>query len=110
MYLLKKPAEAGFFSSVEVQTTHHFIWPHTMTLALNKSDRSQAIVSIKRYLREHMEGQIGKVTAKALLDFFVSEIGPSLYNQGVADAQESLQARVAQLDFEVYATEFADWR
>lgn len=81
-----------------------------MTLALNKSDRGQAIASIKRYLREHMEGPIGKVTAKALLGFFVSEIGPSLYNQGVADAQERLQARVAQLDFEVYATEFADWR
>lgn len=81
-----------------------------MSLELNKSDRAQAIASIERYFREQMEEPIGNVTAGALLGFFVTEIGPCLYNQGVADAQERMAARVAELDFEVHAPEFAYWK
>jgi uncharacterized protein (DUF2164 family) len=81
-----------------------------MTIELTKEDRSQAIASIERYFRENMEEKIGNVTAGALLGFMLEEIGPSIYNQAVADAQERLQARVAELDFEVHEEEFSYWR
>jgi uncharacterized protein (DUF2164 family) len=57
-----------------------------------------------------MEERIGNVAAGGLLSFFIEEIGPSIYNKGVADAQERLQARVQELDFEVHEDEFAYWR
>jgi len=81
-----------------------------MPIELSKPDRDQAIDSIQRYFREYMDEPIGNVTAGALLGFFLEEIGPSLYNRGVADAQQRLQARVAELDFEVHEDEFRYWR
>lgn len=81
-----------------------------MTIELTPEDRAQAIASIERYFREHMKEPIGNMAAGGLLGFLLAEIGPSIYNQGVADAQERLQVRVAELDFEVHEAEFAYWR
>lgn len=81
-----------------------------MAVELTREDRQQAIASIERYFREHMDEKIGNIAASGLLSFFLEEIGPSVYNKGVADAQERLQARVTELDLEVHEDEFAYWR
>jgi len=81
-----------------------------MPIALNKDARKEAISSIERYFRENMEEPIGNVTAGALLGFFLEEIGPTIYNQAVADVQERLQARIMELDIEVHEDEFQYWR
>ena len=81
-----------------------------MPIELSKEDRAQAIASIERYFREHMDERIGNIAAGALLGFFIEEIGPSIYNRAVADVQERLQARVAELDYEVHEDEFGYWR
>ena len=81
-----------------------------MAIELSKEDRQQAIASIERYFRENMEEKIGNIAASGLLSFFLEEIGPSVYNKAVADAQERLQARLAELDFEVHEDEFTYWR
>jgi len=77
---------------------------------LSKEARQRAIASIQRYFDEHMDEPIGNVAAGGLLGFFLEEIGPSVYNQAVADVQERLQARVAELDLEVHEEEFDYWR
>jgi len=81
-----------------------------MTIELAKDARNQAIASIERYFRENMEEPIGNIAAGALLAFFVEEIGPVIYNQAVADVQERLQQRIAELDIEVHEDEFGYWR
>ncbi|MDE2372027.1 MAG: DUF2164 domain-containing protein [Burkholderiales bacterium] len=81
-----------------------------MTIELTKADRDQAIASIQRYFQESMDERMGNVTAGALLAFFLEEIGPAIYNKGVADAQEKMQARLAELDFEVHEDEFGYWQ
>ena len=81
-----------------------------MSIELSKEDRQQAVASIERYFRENMEERIGNVAAGGLLSFFLDEIGPSIYNRAVADVQERMQARVAELDFEVHEDEFSYWR
>jgi len=81
-----------------------------MTIELTKEDRKQGIESIERYFRENMEERIGNVAAAGLLSFILEEIGPSIYNKAVTDAQERLQARVTELDFEVHEDEFVYWR
>lgn len=81
-----------------------------MTIELNKADRAQAIASIERYFREHMDEPIGNVAAGGLLGFFLEEIGPVVYNKAVTDVQERLQARVADLEFEVHEEEFGFWK
>ena len=81
-----------------------------MPIDLPKDTRAQAIASIERWCREHLDEPIGNVAAGGLLGFFLEEIGPSIYNQAVADVQERLQARVAELDIEVHEDEFGYWR
>jgi uncharacterized protein (DUF2164 family) len=81
-----------------------------MTIELSKEDRAQAITSIERYFEENMKERIGNVAAGALLGFFLDEVGPCVYNKAVSDVQERLQARIAELDFEVHEDEFQYWR
>lgn len=81
-----------------------------MAIELSKEDRQQAITSIERYFRDNLEQKIGNVAAGGLLGFFLEEVGPSIYNKGVADAQEKMQQRISELDYEVHEDEFAYWR
>lgn len=81
-----------------------------MAIELPKDARKEAVASIERYFQENMEERIGNITAGALLNFFLEEVGPSIYNQAVADVQERLQLRVSELDIEVHEEEFQYWR
>ncbi|MBO9516189.1 MAG: DUF2164 domain-containing protein [Variovorax sp.] len=81
-----------------------------MTIELNKEARTQAIASIERYFRENMEEPIGNIAAGALLNFFLEELGPVVFNRAVAEVQERLQARVSELDIEVHEEEFQFWK
>lgn len=81
-----------------------------MSIEISKPARQQAIASIERYFEANMDERIGNLAAGALLGFFLEEIGPTIYNQAVADVQERLQQRVAELDLEVHEDEFGYWR
>lgn len=81
-----------------------------MTIELSREARTQAIASIERYFREHMDEAIGNVAAGGLLGFLLDEIGPSIYNKAVLDVQERLQARISELDLDVHEEEFQYWR
>lgn len=81
-----------------------------MTIDISKDTRKEAIASIERYFQENMEERIGNVTAGALLNFFLEEVGPVIYNKAVADVQERLQARVMELDIEFHEDELQYWR
>ena len=48
-----------------------------------------------------MDNEIENLAAEGLLQFFVEEVGPIIYNKAVADVQSRLQARVAELDVEI---------
>lgn len=80
-----------------------------MTIELSKEARKEAIASIERYFREHMEEPIGNIAAGALLGFFLEEVGPLVFNRAVAEVQERLQARVSEIDIEVHEEEFQYW-
>lgn len=69
----------------------------------------RAVASIKRFFEEHMDEDVGDLKAKLLLDFFLEEVGPSVYNGAVNDAQAILQERVVDLDGVCYHDEFGYW-
>jgi len=81
-----------------------------MPIELSKEAHQQAVASIQRYFDDNMEEKIGNIAASGLLGFFLEEIGPAIYNRAVADVQERLQQRVAELDIEVHEDEFQYWR
>ena len=81
-----------------------------MTIELTKEAKQNALESLQKYFEVNMEEPLGNLAAGALLQFILEEIGPSIYNKGVADAQERMQARIGELDYEVHADEFQYWR
>jgi uncharacterized protein (DUF2164 family) len=81
-----------------------------MTIELSKEAKQNALESLQKYFQVNMEEPIGHLAAGALLQFFLEEIGPSMYNKGVADAQERMQLRLSELDYEIHADEFQYWR
>jgi uncharacterized protein (DUF2164 family) len=80
-----------------------------MNIEISKQTRTQAIASLQRYFQENMPEPIGDLSAGLLLNFFIEEVGPVIYNQAVTDAQTRLQQRVADLTGELYADEFQYW-
>ena len=80
-----------------------------MTIEVTKENRKEIIASIQRYFEENMEEKIGNITAGALLDFLLEELGPIVYNKAVADAQARLQLRLMELDFEIHEEESQYW-
>jgi uncharacterized protein (DUF2164 family) len=80
-----------------------------MTVALSDEARKHALSSIRRFWTENLDAEVGDLQAIAVLDFFLKEIGPSVYNTGVADAQVYLHDRVADLEGTCYEPEFVYW-
>ena len=78
-------------------------------LELSEHARKEAIASIQQYFRANMPDEIGTLAAGLLLDYFLEEIGPTIYNQAIADVQARLQERVAELDGELFADPFQYW-
>lgn len=80
-----------------------------MAIELERPEREQAVASLQRYLEAEFEERVGNVAAGALLGFFLEEIAPLVYNQAVADVQQRLTQRVAEVDVEVHEDAFQYW-
>jgi len=79
------------------------------TIEISKQARANAIASIQRYFQENMAEPVGELPAGLLLNFFLEEVGPAIYNHAIRDAQTRMQQRVSDLDGELYADEFQYW-
>jgi uncharacterized protein (DUF2164 family) len=80
-----------------------------MTIELSKQARAEAITSIQRYFREEMPEPIGDLPAGLLLNFFLEEVGPAIYNKAIGDAQARMATRISDLNGEMYEDEFQYW-
>ena len=66
-------------------------------LTLTDDARKLAIASIRRQFREELDQDIGDLKATLVLDFFLAELGPTVYNMGVADAKAFFSERTEDL-------------
>ena len=64
---------------------------------LSKQETEQIIASIRRFFREELEVDLGELRARQVLDYFLKEVGPFAYNQGVKDAESYFRAKVEDL-------------
>lgn len=65
--------------------------------------------SVKRYAAESLDEEVGDLKARLLVEFFLKELAPTVYNQAIADAQAYFQARTADLEGVCYVEEFGYW-
>jgi uncharacterized protein (DUF2164 family) len=81
-----------------------------MSIKLQKESEKYLIGSIKRFFAESMDDDIGDLKASLVLEFCVREIGPSIYNQAIADAQSYFQEKASDLGGARYEAEFDYWK
>jgi uncharacterized protein (DUF2164 family) len=80
-----------------------------MTIKLELETQARFIASIKRYFAESLDEDIGDLKASLLLEFVLREIGPSIYNLAVADAQARIQDAALELDSACYEADPGYW-
>ena len=80
-----------------------------MAITLPPDARKQALASLKQYLSENLAEDAGDLQASLLLDYILKEIGPTIYNRAIQDAQTYLQDRVADLEGVCHEKEFGYW-
>lgn len=80
-----------------------------MAITLSPQTTKQLIASIKQYVAKNLDEEIGDLKAGLFLDYCLQEIGPSIYNQAIADAQEFFSARVADLEGVCHEKELTYW-
>jgi uncharacterized protein (DUF2164 family) len=81
----------------------------SVPIEIPKQVRSDAIASIQRYFQENMSEPIGELAAGLLLNYILEEIGPTIYNRAISDAQTRIQQRLADLEGELFVPEFEYW-
>lgn len=82
---------------------------HTPGIVFADDTRKQAVASLQQYFAEHMDEEIGDLKAGLMLDFILTELGPSIYNQAIADARSYFEERIADLAGVCYHAEFPYW-
>ncbi|MCX5768406.1 MAG: DUF2164 domain-containing protein [Gemmatimonadetes bacterium] len=79
-------------------------------ITISDDARKRATASIRRYFLNDLEVEIGDLKAGIVLDFVLSEIGPSIYNQAIADARGFMEERIADLGAVAEHAEFPYWK
>lgn len=80
--------------------------PHRpMRIELDAERRDRLVGAVKRFVGERFDRELSDFQADQLIDFFVAELGPPVYNQAIRDARGYLQEKLDDLDGEYYEPE-----
>ena len=74
-------------------------------IKFNKDEKAALVQKIKLYFSEELDQQIGQFDAEFLIDFISEEMGAYYYNQGVQDAQNTLNNKVDEISDALYDLE-----
>ncbi len=76
-----------------------------MAIRFPSERRAEVVTAIRNYFETELDEPIGDLKATLLFEFVLGKIGPTVYNQAIADAQAWMQERVTDLDVNLYAPE-----
>jgi uncharacterized protein (DUF2164 family) len=79
--------------------------PSPMKIQLSAERRSALVEAVVALFATEFDEPLSTFRAEALLELFVRELGPAVYNQGVRDAAAFVQAKLADIEGEVYERE-----
>src|SRR6185436_9646465 len=76
-----------------------------MRIRLAPERRASLLRATKQYFLEEFDEALSDFRAEGLLAFFVRELGPPVYNQGVRDASAYMHAKLGDIEGDVYERE-----
>ena len=60
---------------------------------------------VQSYFRKEHDDPIGELKADLIVDFFIKQLGPQIYNQAISDAYSFIQDKLIDLEGTLYAPE-----
>lgn len=76
------------------------------SITVPEDARRKAVAALQAYAADHLDEEIGELKAGLLLDFILAELGPTVYNQAIADARAFFEERAADLAAVCHREEF----
>jgi uncharacterized protein (DUF2164 family) len=76
-----------------------------LRISLSDERRSILIEAIQRHFSAEFDEPLSDFRAAQLLDFFVAELGPPVYNQGVRDASQYIADKLIDIEGDVFERE-----
>jgi uncharacterized protein (DUF2164 family) len=64
---------------------------------LDKDKRNRMELKIKEYFSKERDEEIGDLAASMILDFFLKELAPEIYNQGINDSYAYLSYKLEDM-------------
>lgn len=74
-------------------------------ISFTVKQKQEIIYALQRYFEDELDFELGQFDADFMLDFISKKIGPAFYNQGVRDAQNVLDLKLADINDELYQIE-----
>jgi len=74
-------------------------------LKMPRERKERLIANVQAWYENERGEAIGSIAAEQLLDFFLAELGPDLYNLAIQDARKVIGERHLALEDELYALE-----
>ncbi|MFL5537524.1 MAG: DUF2164 domain-containing protein [Longimicrobiaceae bacterium] len=76
-----------------------------MRVRLSDERRAALVRLLRNHFEDQFDDELSDFRAEGLIDFFVRELGPPVYNQGVRDACAYMQGKLTDVEGEVYEPE-----
>lgn len=81
-----------------------------VNIKLNKESEEAVVFSIQKYMQEEFEIEVGEMQAGFLLNYFLQEIGPFVYNKAINDAELFFSDKLTDLSINLYEEELTFWK
>jgi uncharacterized protein (DUF2164 family) len=75
-----------------------------MQIKLEPARRQRVAAALQAFFSSEFDERLSDFRTDAVVDLMLKTLGPDIYNQAVQDVRAHLQARLDDLDGEVYAT------
>ena len=66
-------------------------------IIISKENRKAMVDLIKTYFQNERDEDLGDLSAGMILEFFMKELAPEFYNQGVADSCQYMNDKIEDL-------------
>jgi uncharacterized protein (DUF2164 family) len=70
-------------------------------IRLTPERRASLLAAVQEHFASEFDEPLSTFRAEGLVDFFVRELGPPVYNQGVRDAAGYIQDKLADIEGEI---------
>lgn len=66
-------------------------------IIISKEKKEEMRFAIKKFFKEERNEELGDLASDIVLDFFIKEIAPEAYNQGIMDSYNFLNERLEDM-------------